>query len=286
MAACPVCGYDVDSLNTRLYEITAGRGLSTWARCNSCKSYFDSAHYDRESEVAHTRTCAWGNYDTGVKLNSYKRRLYLSVLKLLSSHAAAGCSVVDVGCSFGGFLEQARIHGFTARGMDIVPEAVQYTRQRGFPCDLAASIEELDLVDGSAEIVSVLDCNYYWPDQRTELRAVWRKLRPSGLLVMRLVDKSWMLRAGLGISKFFPGLGALLCKRAVNDHRVSIPFSSMVRLLRQEGFEIVYASTRGAMHSDESSLTVKTSFAIGLVVWHLTGWNVAPGALVLARKRI
>jgi SAM-dependent methyltransferase len=168
--------------------------------------------------------------------------------------------------------------------MDIVPEAVQYTRQQGFPCDLAASIEELDLPDGSLEIVSVLDCNCYWPDQRTELRAAWRKLRPSGLLVMRLADKSWMLSAGLAMSKSFPVLGARLCRRAVNDHRVSIPFSSMLRLLRQEGFEIVYASARGAMHSDESSLAVKASFAIGLIVWHLTGWNVAPGALVLARK--
>jgi len=204
----------------------------------------------------------------------------------MGRHGQAGRSILDVGCSFGGFLAQAKIHGFSARGMDIVPEAVEYTRKQGIACDVAASIAELNLPDGSLDILSVLDCNYYWPDQRTELRAAWRKLRPSGLLVMRLVDKSWMLSAGLAISKFFPALGSLLCRRAVNDHRVSIPFSSMLHLLRQEGFEIVYASTRGAMHSDKSSPAVKTSFAIGFVVWHLTGWNVAPGALVLARKLI
>jgi SAM-dependent methyltransferase len=161
---------------------------------------------------------------------------------------------------------------------------VEYTRKLGISCDRAASLNELALPDYSFDILSVLDCNYYWPDQRTELRAASRKLRPSGLLIMRLVDKSWMLTVGLTIRKILPGLGARLCQRAVNDHRVSIPVGSMMRLLEQEGFEIIYASTRGAIHSDQSSLAVKAFFALGLVVWQLTGWNVAPGALVLARK--
>lgn len=284
IVACPVCARKLIPAEIRAFELTTGRGLSTWTRCVDCRSYFDVSAYDREIEVNHTRTCSWGRLETGVNLNRFKRRMYLSVLRLLNRHAQNKRSILDVGCSFGGFLEQARIHGFAARGMDIVPEAVQYTREHGFSCDLAASIEELAVPDGSLEIVSVLDCNYYWADQRTELRAVWRKLCPSGLLVMRIVDKSWMLSIGLAIRKLFPALGARVCAKAVNDHRVSIPFSFMLRLLRQEHFQIVYASTRGAMHSDESSLTVKASFAIGLVVWHLTGRNVAPGALVLARK--
>jgi hypothetical protein len=98
------------------------------------------------------------------------------------------------------------------------------------------------------------------------------------------VDKSWMLSAGLAVRKTLPAFGARICARAVNDHRVSIPVSSLLRILREEGFEILYASTKGGMHSDQSSAAVKASFAIGLVVWKLTGRNVAPGALVLARK--
>jgi SAM-dependent methyltransferase len=247
-------------------------------------SYFDAAPYNREAEVFHTRTRSWGQAESGVKLSSFKRRMYLAVISLLSRHAASRCSILDVGCSFGGFLEQARIHGFVPMGMDIVPEAVEYTRRQGIPCEVAASVNDLAVPDGSIDVISVLDCNYYWPNQRAELSAVWRKLRPSGLLVMRLVDKSCMLTAGLAIRKLVPALGVRICRRAVNDHRASIPLSSMLHLLRQQGFEIVHVSPRGAMHSDQSSAAVKTSFAIGLVVWHVTGWNVAPGVLVLARK--
>lgn len=283
--ACAVCGHNPASTRIPQFELVSRRGSSTWARCGSCRSYFDTTTYDRETEVSHTRTCPTGKIETGIKLNSFKRRMYISVLRLLGHHAVPGSSILDVGCSFGGFLEEARRQGFESRGIDILPEAVEYTRTTlGIPCEVAASLDELDLPDCSIDIVSVLDCNYYWPDQRTELRAAWRKLRPSGLLIMRLVDKSWMLTAGLAIRKILPDLGARLCERAVNDHRVSIPVSSMMCLLQQEGFEIIHASTRGAMHSERSSVAVKASFAVGLVVWHLTGWNVAPGALVLARK--
>ena len=102
---------------------------------------------------------------------------------------------------------------------------------------------------------------------------------------MRLADKSWMLTVGLELREFFPVLGARLCHKAVGDHRVSIPLAFMLRLLDEEGFEILYASPRGALHSDHSSRAVKASFAIGFVFWRFTGRNVSPGALVLARKR-
>jgi SAM-dependent methyltransferase len=219
-----------------------------------------------------------------VNLNLFKRRMYVSTLQMIERHASRGASIFDVGCSFGGFLEQARLRGFSARGMDIVPEAVEHTRQQGIPCELAASMTELSLPAESIDIISVLDCNYYWPDQRTELRAAWEKLRPSGLLVMRLADKSWMLSAALALRKLFPGLSASLCERAVNDHRVSIPVASMLAILRQERFEILENSIWGALHSDSSSAAVKASFALGQIVQRLTGWHIAPGALVLARK--
>jgi SAM-dependent methyltransferase len=281
---CSVCRADLELSGAHTFQFTTARGLSTWARCNACRSYFDAARYDRDLEVSHTRTCSWGKLKTGTELNLFKHRMYLSVIQLLSRHTSKGSSILDVGCSFGGFLEQARIHGFDGQGMDIVPEAVDYVRQLGIPCRVAASIGELDLPDASMDIISVLDSNYYWPEHRTELCACWRKLRSSGLLILRLVDKSWMLTSALATRKMFPKLSAHLCEKAVNDHRVSVPLSSMLCLLRKERFEIVYASPRGALHSDQSSAAVKVSFAVGYVVWHLTGFNIAPGALVLARK--
>jgi 2-polyprenyl-3-methyl-5-hydroxy-6-metoxy-1,4-benzoquinol methylase len=80
--------------------------------------------------------------------------------------------LLDVGCSYGGFLLRAQREGYRVRGMDIVPEAVEYVRRLGIPCDRAASVDDLDIPANSLGIVTALDCNYYWQSQTKELRAI------------------------------------------------------------------------------------------------------------------
>jgi hypothetical protein len=169
--------------------------------------------------------------------------------------------------------------------MDIVPEAVEYVRSLGIPCDCAGSVSDLDIPENSQEIISVLDCNYYWPRQRNELRALHSRLRPNGLLVMRVVDTSRVIQLGLWLRKGFPATGQRLCEKAVYEHRVSIPVRSLLRVVRQEGFDIVYTSTRDAIPSRYSNFKVKSAHLIGHLAWRLFGFHLAPGCVILARKR-
>lgn len=278
---CPVCAQQTIR---RAFSTPTSRGIRQWARCPDCRAYFDCQAFDLPSEVSHTRVQTWGNLASGLQLAVSRRPMYLSVLRLLDRYAAPKSSLLDVGCSCGGFLEEARRRGYAASGMDIVPEMAEYCRQQGFPCHVGASIAEIEVPDSSLDIVSVLDCNYYWPDQVTELRAIGKKLRPNGLLVMRVADKSWMLTAGLALRRFATRFGDKACARAVNDHRVSIPVRSMLRVMRQEGFAVLYASPAGARHGADASLAVKVNFALGYLVWLVSRRYYAPGCLILARK--
>ncbi len=213
-----------------------------------------------------------------------KRAMYLSVLRLLHRHAAPGSSLLDVGCSCGGFLEEARREGYQASGMDIVPEMVEYCRKRGFPCHVGASLAGIDVADSSLDIVSVLDCNYYWPDQIAELRH-WTKTvpqRPVGdARRQQIVDVDRRACSAPHRARF----GNKICVRAVNDHRVSIPVRSLLRILRREGFDILYASPAGALHGGESSFAVKANFAVGYLLWLVSRRYLVPGCLILARKQ-
>jgi 2-polyprenyl-3-methyl-5-hydroxy-6-metoxy-1,4-benzoquinol methylase len=222
---------------------------------------------------------------SGIALNDEKRPMFDAILRLLGRHAPQGGRLLDIGCSFGGLLLRAQEEGYKVRGMDIVPEAVEYVRSMGITCDLAGSIGELDIPENSLDIVTALDCNYYWERQREELRAIRSRLRPEGILAVRTVDTSWAIQIGLWLRRYFPKAGLDLCSKAVYDHRVSIPAGSLLRVVRQEGFEIVYASPRGAMPFRHNSLKVKTSYAIGWLSWTLTGYNLAPGFVFLAGKR-
>jgi len=279
---CAVCA----SLSVRRpFALPTSRGVRQWTRCPNCRSYSDCQTFDLESEVSHTRKWPWGNIEQGVQLNARKRIVYLAVLRLLNRFAASGSTLLDVGCSYGGFMEEARQQGYSASGMDIVPEAVDYCRSRGFTCQVGASVGDLDTADSSLDAVSVLDCNCYWPNQIRELRAIRNKLRSNGLLAMRVANKSWMVSTGLALRRFSPSLSSKICARAVNDHRVSIPVRSLLRVLRQEQFTILYASPAGALNHDNASLAVKAVYALGYLVWLVSRQHLAPGCLILARRQ-
>jgi SAM-dependent methyltransferase len=282
-ASCPVCGEALDIARRQTFELLTSRGSRAWIRCRRCRSYCDTTSYDTADEVTHTRSRPWGQPDSGVKLNESKASMFLSVLRLLERHRA-GPRLVDVGCSYGGFMQLAHSHGYDVSGVDIVPEAVEYVRQRGLQCQVASTVADLSIADGSVDVVSALDCNYYWPSQITELGAIRAKLRPQGLLVMRVVDKSWLLAIGLAARRRWRSFGNRLCERAVNDHRVSIPVRALLATLRRAGFDVLSASPRGAVHGRASSLPVRVMFASGYLVWQATGQFMAPGCLILARK--
>ncbi|MCL5022527.1 MAG: class I SAM-dependent methyltransferase [Nitrospirae bacterium] len=282
---CPVCETELNAGPPAPMVLTTPRGKQEWVKCPACRSFFADEGYDPEQEVDHTRTRPWGTVESGVALNDEKGPLFETVLRVLRRCAPPGATLLDIGCSYGGFLLQAQNEGYDVRGMDIVPEAVRYVRSRGIPCDRAGSVRDLDVPENSLEVISVLDCNYYWPRQREELRAIRSRLCPGGLLVMRTVDTSWAVQIGLWLGKWLPETGRRLSEKAVYDHRVSIPVRSLLRLVRQEGFDILYASPQDAMPFRRNSLKVRTAYAIGGLAWRTAGYNLAPGFLFLAGKK-
>lgn len=236
-------------------------------------------------ETVHTRTRPWGITESGIALNDEKSPMFEAILRALRRYAQPGSTLLDIGCSYGGFLLRAQKEGYMVRGMDIVPEAIEYVQNRGIHCDSASSVSDLDIPENSLGVITALDCNYYWPDQKKELRAIRSLLSPGGVFAMRTVDTSWAVQIGLCLKKWFPDMGRRLCEMAVYDHRVSIPVRSLLRIVQDEGFEIIYTSPHDAMPFRYNSLKVRIAYAIGHLVWRIAGYNLAPGFVFLARKR-
>jgi SAM-dependent methyltransferase len=210
--------------------------------------------------------------------------MYRSVLALLQKYVLPPASLLDVGCGFGGFLREAREAGYSVSGIDIVPEAVDAVRSQGFSAEQRFSLADVSFKHNSMDIISMLDVNMYFPDQPGELKSAYNLLRTKGFLVMRVVDKSWMFHLGLILSGIRPDLGQGMLRRAINDHRFSMPVKSLLKILKHSGFDVVYASPVGGLHSNNSSMAVKMSFAIGALVWSVSKRFMAPGALILAQK--
>lgn len=283
---CPGCGCQTKSSTSR-FPMESVRGTSEFLRCDACHAYFSGDEYQAEVEEQHTRQMAWGEEDRGTQLNQFKRKMYRSILDGIEREGFAGSSLLDVGCSFGGFLTEANKRGFQVSGADIVGDAVDYCRRQGHRAEQCASLEDCSLFSETApaDVVTVLDAHIYWPDQPRELRAAWRMLKDDGLLVIRAIAKSPFITAGRVMQSVAPGFGKNLIRRAITDHRFSQPLPGLIKTIEAAGFDVTLATPKGAVHSDESGLGVRMAFAVGAVTWHSFGIPLAPGALIFARKR-
>lgn len=282
---CPACGHPSTAQELQLQFLSA-RGESPWVQCSQCRSYHLVGSYDSQDEASHTAQMPWGQQDAGIELNHFKRRMFESALSGIDRLLPEARTILDVGCSFGGFLTEARRYGYEAAGVDIVPEAVQYVQQQGFRAEQCASLKDCRLFSSQnpVDVLTVLDAHIYWPDQPGELKTAWSLIRPGGLLVMRAITKSHFVTAGRALGPVAPKLSRQLIRRAVTDHRFCMPLPSLLETIRQCGFTIEVVSTRDAQHSNQSSLAVRSLFSLGELTWKMLRKNLAPGAMIFARK--
>lgn len=260
------------------------RRVNPWTWCEGCRSYSLVGTYSLDDEVAHTEELPWGQLAAGLELNRFKHRMFVTALRMIARHHPAPARVLDVGCSFGGFGIEARSAGYDVCGMDITPAAVEHVRSLGMEAECCAIADELvGVADGSVDVVTCFDCQSLWPDQPAQLAAIHRKLAPGGILVLRVVDKSWMFAIGRRLARVSPGVGGRVMREAVNDNRFSMPVHQLEELLGQHGFTVIDVSIWDALHSDETRWPAKLSFLVGAALWPVTHRNLGPGAVVVAR---
>jgi 2-polyprenyl-3-methyl-5-hydroxy-6-metoxy-1,4-benzoquinol methylase len=97
--------------------------------------------------------------------------------------------LLDIGCSLGFTVEAAADRGWTAQGVDISLEAVDFCRRRQLDCRLTAPLE-LPFEDGSFDVLTAWHVIEHVADVARTL-AEWRRvLRPGGLLVLETPDAS------------------------------------------------------------------------------------------------
>jgi 2-polyprenyl-3-methyl-5-hydroxy-6-metoxy-1,4-benzoquinol methylase len=175
-----------------------------------------------------------------------RRRQSVDILSALRPHVSVGATLLDVGCSFGFFLLEARRAGFEVRGVEPDPQAFESARAA-----LGDDVVSLGLLSpataapGSSDVVCTLDVIEHIapPDQEAFARQVAETLAPGGIWVIKVPTteglyyklSDLLVRAGVGASF----ARRLWQTRYEFPHLVYFSRANLTRWLDRYGFDVI-----------------------------------------------
>jgi len=279
---CKACG----RIDTRVLVVPLSSVIGMcWAKCRKCGSFFQVQDLTTYDMITHHSMREWGNPNLRERYLLWRKPLFQYICRGLAKRGLkSGDRLLDVGASWGGLLLEARKNGFDCAATEIIPSCVLHLRQLGFRVFEIPSLSLLRGVEAGFDAITMLDVNYYFQDQKLEFQSAYELLNPGKWLVIRTTNKRYLIKLAIFVSMFYPVLGSNLFKRAVVDHLFVHSPSSLIRLLRDVGFNICKVepdSTRVYFRDLWSRLI----YALGNNFYRITrSISLAPGIIIWARR--
>ncbi len=181
---------------------------------------------------------------------AYYRELRLQeadeMLRMLNTLGVNTGRLLDVGCSYGWFLQRAAKVGFVVTGLEPSQELARLAREHEGLRVLVGDVTTLDTVDEQFEVIALLDVLEHLPHPAQALALIRRRLAPGGGLLLRLPSVDGFIhRAAFGLhAASFGRIRAPLeaLAQVENDFMHLFFFSpaTLKALLAKAGFRIAH----------------------------------------------
>jgi 2-polyprenyl-3-methyl-5-hydroxy-6-metoxy-1,4-benzoquinol methylase len=97
-------------------------------------------------------------------------------------------ALLEFGCAYGFFLQEARAHFASVHGVDVSADAAAFCRSRGL--DVVSGVIEEGWPGGPYDVVVGLDVIEHVPEPQETLRVLASRMSPEGVIVMTTGDWS------------------------------------------------------------------------------------------------
>lgn len=261
-ASCPVCNGSERSTYVAFPELE-------FVECGACRVVYKS----RERADVRSADFYEQGYFEGRKSGREKRfehrarkaASWVSDAEECLKPGAASPRLLDVGCSLGYVLEGARRLGMSSAGVDISTFAVKVCNERGYEARVG-TVDELPYERERFDIVVLKHVLEHTPSPKTALAELRRVLSANGVVLIAVPD-----------ARYWKGIWRRTTYRYYRpddlgaQHYVYYTASTLERLLRENGFQVRFASkavyrTSRAAKSLLHSLWERTRYA-ALSLW-------------------
>ncbi|MCZ8155142.1 MAG: methyltransferase domain-containing protein [Leptospira sp.] len=126
-------------------------------------------------------------------------------LKNIQKYIKSG-HFLDVGSSFGGFINSARDKGFTIQGVEISKYASDYANSMGIPT-FNGSLLDARFPDASFDVITLVEVIEHLESPRLIFEELYRILKPNGLLLLQTANfEGWQAKnEGSNYHYYMPG---------------------------------------------------------------------------------
>jgi SAM-dependent methyltransferase len=180
---CPACG---EATAQQFLYAKNGCDILQCRACGLGRS--DATNFDPASYYT-------GGYFSGQHADGYAdylgaepvlRREFARMVAFIRRHRDGG-RLLDVGCAYGFFLQEAKPY-FEVAGIELAEDAAAFCRRTGLDVISGVADEATLRRLGPADVIVLLDVIEHLPDPRATLRLCADHLRPRGIVVLTTGD--------------------------------------------------------------------------------------------------
>jgi SAM-dependent methyltransferase len=188
LRSCPACG--IETSHRFRFRVNGCDIL----QCRSCglgraeTAAFDPASYYTEDYFSGGRPDGYADY---MGAEPVLRREFARSLDLIRRYRAGG-KLLELGCAYGFFLQEARRH-FEVAGIELAADAAEHCRHADLNV-LQGIADETNLARiGRVEVIALFDVIEHLPEPRETLALCLQRLEPGGIVVISTGDFASLL---------------------------------------------------------------------------------------------